>query len=259
MEKYNFEDFMEIIRTLRGENGCPWDREQTHESLKSCMIEECYEALEAINNNDQENLKEELGDVLLQVALHTAIAEEKRTFTIEEVIQGVSEKMIRRHPHVFASGEARTSSDVVSYWEEIKRQEKKEDSISESMVKIPKALPAVIRAEKVQKKAAKVGFDFKDYNQALSKVHEELEELEKARETGDFREIEAEFGDLLFSVVNLSRFLTVNAENSLTNATDKFINRFVGTERIAEIEGKSLDQLSIDELEALWGRVKLSE
>lgn len=259
MGQYNFNDFMEIIRKLRSEEGCPWDREQTHESLKSCLVEECYEVIDAINEGDVMNLREELGDILLQVALHTAIAEENQEFTIDDVVSEVSEKMIRRHPHVFGNKTIVNSEQQLKTWDEIKRQEKNEESVSESIMNVPRAFPATIRAEKVQKIAAKVGFDFESYDQALEKVYEELEELQEARKKGDFYEIEMEFGDLLFSIVNLSRLLTLNTENSLTNATDKFINRFVGTERIAKSEGKSLGQLSIDELDALWGRVKLSE
>ncbi len=265
MEKeYTFNDFMRIIRQLRSENGCPWDREQTHKSLRNCMIEEAYEVIEAINNSDTENLCEELGDILLQVALHTAIAEEQREFTIDAVIHGVSSKMIRRHPHVFGEdGSIGTKKDkmpdsdtVTVNWDEIKKQEKRQEKASEDILNVPKALPANIRAEKIQKKAAKAGFDFENYEQVLGKVYEELEELKKTKEIGDVKGIEEEFGDLMFSVVNLSRFLQLNAENSLTNATNKFINRFVGIERLAEQEGRRLSEMSVIELDALWGRVK---
>ena len=258
---YNFADFINIIRQLRSENGCPWDREQTHESLRNCLIEEAYEVIEAVNNKDNENLCEELGDILLQVALHTVIAEEKKEFLMTDVINGISTKMIRRHPHVFGSMDMTEnggidSSTVLKNWEEIKSQEKKEKKASEGILSVPKALPSTIRAEKVQKKAARAGLDFKDFEQALDKVYEELEELKKSRENQDMTGIEEEFGDLMFSVVNLSRFLQLNAENSLTNATNKFINRFVGIERLAEQKSKSLSVLSDVELNALWGRVK---
>ncbi|QHQ60487.1 nucleoside triphosphate pyrophosphohydrolase [Anaerocolumna sedimenticola] len=261
-KKYNYDDFMNIIRQLRGENGCPWDREQTHESLRNCLIEEAYEVIEAINNKDTENLCEELGDILLQVALHTAIAEEQNEFGMEDVINGISKKMIHRHPHVFGNADEAAgmngidSETVIRNWDDIKKEEKNQRKASEGILSVPKALPANIRAEKVQKKAAKVGFDFENYNQALEKVYEELNELKLSKEKGDVRGIEEEFGDLMFSVVNLSRFLELNAENSLTNATNKFINRFVGIERLAELESKSLSEMSIVELDALWGRVK---
>ncbi|ROR25674.1 tetrapyrrole methylase family protein/MazG family protein [Mobilisporobacter senegalensis] len=254
--QYSFEEFMEIIHVLRSENGCPWDREQTHESLKSCLIEECYETVEAINNVDKENLCEELGDILLQVALHSVIAEESGDFEMNDIIDGISKKMIHRHPHVFGDAIVNSSGEVLKNWEDIKKEEKKEVTVSQSMEKVPKALPALIRAAKVQGHAKNAGFDFVDYEDALNKVYEEINELNLARKVGDKSQIEKEFGDLLFSVVNLSRFLQENAENSLTNATDKFINRFVDVERLVLREGKHLCDMSIDELKALWGQVK---
>lgn len=256
MENTTLKEFVEIIRTLRGENGCPWDKEQTHETLKNCLIEECYEVVEAINLKDYKNLKEELGDVLLQVVMHSVIAEEKEQFTMKDVIQEISKKMVNRHPHVFASTKVEDTEEVLRNWEEIKRQEKKETTASESIIRIPKALPANIRAYKVQKKAAKYGFEFETYEQVLGKVYEELEELKMAKEEDDFVHIDEEFGDLLFSIVNLSRFLQVNAENSLTNATDKFINRFVSVEGIAKNHGKTLKELTAEQLDVLWQEVK---
>lgn len=255
-KKYSFDDLMGIIRKLRAKDGCPWDREQTHESLKQCLIEESYEVIEAINNKDYRNLCEELGDVLLQVVMHAAIAEEMKEFTIEDVIGGECEKMINRHPHVFGNLEVKDSQSVLSNWEDIKQKEKKYDNISDSILNVPKSLPANIRAEKVQKKAAKAGLEFESYDQVLGKVYEELNELEEARKIGQKSDIEEEFGDLVFSIINLSRFLHVNAENSLTNATNKFINRFVGVESFALQEGKHLWELSASEVDALWGRVK---
>ncbi|SFR71636.1 nucleoside triphosphate pyrophosphohydrolase [Anaeromicropila populeti] len=255
-EKYEFSDFMEIIRHLRGENGCPWDREQTHDSLRVCMIEEAYEVVDAIERKDLPNLREELGDVLLQVALHSAIAEETGEFTVDEVIHEVSEKMIRRHPHVFGNSTISDAEGVVKKWEEIKREEHNEITISEGLLKVPKVLPSNMRAQKVQKKAAKAGFDFEDITQVMDKVEEELRELKEAMKEGDSCQIDEEYGDLMFSMTNLARFLGLNAENSLTNSIDKFINRFVGIERIATSEGKSLSQLTIDQMNELWERVK---
>ncbi len=232
MEKYGFDEFMDITRKLRSEEGCPWDREQTHESLKTCMIEECYEAIEAIDKKDDVNLCEELGDILLQVALHSAIAEEAGEFSVDDVIQAVAEKMIRRHPHVFGDVVVEDSAGVVRNWDEIKKKEKKAASVMEEMLEVPKAFPATIRAEKVQKKAAKSGVDFEGYRQAMDRVYEELGKLSETIEIGDKSKIFEEFGDALFSLVNLSRFLQLNAENSLTNATNKFINRFVDYQKI---------------------------
>lgn len=254
-----FDTFVEIIRVLRSKNGCPWDREQTHESLRSCMIEEAYEVVDAIDKKDISNLREELGDVLLQVVMHGVIAEEQEEFKLEDIIQEVSDKMVHRHPHVFGTKKVKDSEEVLKNWEELKREEKKETTVSESIRRVPIALPANIRAAKVQKKAAKAGFDFDNYDEVLNKVYEELNELEEAKTTGDVCKIEEEFGDLLFSVVNLSRFLQINAENSLTNATNKFINRFVSVESLARLENRQLSELSIDEMNDLWNRVKESE
>lgn len=254
--QYDVDDLMKIVRILRSEDGCPWDKVQTHESLKTCIIEECYEVVEAINNKDKENLIEELGDVLLQVALHTVIGENEDEFSLSDVTDGISRKMIHRHPHVFGNTVVKDSEGVIKNWEAIKREEKQEKSVKEAVTRVPRALPANIRAAKVQKKAREVGFDFANYEEALKKVYEEINELNTARNEGNFDHIQEEFGDLMFSVVNLSRFLQLNAENSLTNATDKFINRLVDVERLALREGKHLCGMSIDELEALWGRVK---
>lgn len=256
MGKYNFNNLIEITKVLRGENGCPWDREQTHESLKTCLLEECYETIEAINNKDSDNLCEELGDVLLQVALHTAIAEEKQEFNMTDVTDEICKKMIRRHPHVFSDTTVQNTEDVLNNWEEIKRNEKKETTVSESVLKIPKALPSCMRTEKVQKKVAKIGLDYMDVMMAFDLIGEELKELKNVSELGNKKYIEEKFGDLLFAVINLSRFLHVNAENSLTNATDKFINRFVDVEKLATSEDKSLDDISIKEQKALWGLEK---
>ncbi len=256
MSNYSFEDFIRIIRKLRSKEGCPWDREQTHESLKTCLLEECYETIEAINNKDKENLCEELGDILLQVALHSVIAEEAKEFNIDEVISAEAEKMIRRHPHVFGDVIIHDSEGVIQSWEEIKRKEKKANNIVEELFEVPKALPANLRAEKIQRKAAKTGMDFEGYEQVLEKVYEELEELKESIQIGDKRDIEEEFGDVMFSMINLSRFLQLNAENSLTNATNKFINRFVDVFALAEGKGQNLCELSPAEQDVLWRKVK---
>ncbi len=258
MSKYSFEEFMDIIQKLRSKEGCPWDREQTHESLKSCLIEECYETIDAINNKDMDNLCEELGDVLLQVALHSVIAGEKEEFDIDQVISGVAEKMIRRHPHVFGEAVVDNSEGVIKNWEEIKKQEKKPRSIEQEFDDIPKAFPATIRAEKVQKKAAKAGGLLGDSKEALETVYKELDKLKETLENGGKSIIEEEFGDVMFSVVNLSRFLQLNAENSLTNATNKFINRFVDVFALAEKRGHSLCELSSMDQDVLWREVKKS-
>lgn len=258
MEKqYTFDDFRAIIAKLRAKDGCPWDREQTHESLKSCLIEETYEVIEAIDNKDEENLKEELGDVFLQVMMHAQIADEEKYFTIDDVIQEISEKMVRRHPHVFGTAIVKDSDQVLENWEDIKKKEKKEAcSLYEELKAVPKAFPAGIRAVKIQKKAAKAGFEFPDIYDVLMKVHEELSELETEIVDGSKEAIEEELGDLMFSVIILSRFLSVNAENSLTNATEKFINRLGSIENLAKQRKLSLSEMSLEQLKELWEEVK---
>ena len=230
------EDLVRIIRILRGENGCPWDRVQTHASIRMDMLEEAYEAADAIDKKDMKNLCEELGDVLMQVVFHAEIETEQGGFTMGDVIQGICEKMIYRHPHVFGSG-------------------KRQETQTEVMQSVPEALPALIRARKVQKKAADVGFDFPVTADAMRKVYEEVQELEQAvRENG---EIEEEFGDILFALVNISRFLKINPEFALTKAIKKFINRFEYIEKSALLEGKALSEMSLEEMDLLWDEAKI--
>lgn len=255
MAEYNLEDFKNIIERLRGRDGCPWDREQTHVSLRQAMLEECYEALDAIDKQDMENLKEELGDILLQVVMHSVIAEESSEFTLEEVISGIGEKMVRRHPHVFGNSRVSNSSEVLESWEEIKKQEKSETKASEGILRVPDALPANVRAEKVLKKAEKAGLNQGTGTQAFREVRERLNEIEKSAQDGEYPVNEEEFGELMLSVIKLSGFLRINAENSLTKATNKFINRFVSVERLVSGEGRQIDDMSASELKALWERV----
>ncbi len=257
MEQDRFKEFMDIVRVLRSKDGCPWDREQTHDSLRYNMVEESYEAVEAINNNDMTNLCEELGDTLLLVCMQAVIAEENGEFTMEDVIRGIADKMIKRHPHVFKERDTElTASGVLENWETIKQEEKHEKQASEGMLRVAKALPANIRAEKVQKKASKAGMDFETVDEVKGKVEEEWNELLEACEKQNSNMISEEFGDLMFSIINLSRFLQINAENSLTNATNKFINRFVSVERLAKSVNKSISQMSAGELDALWRQAK---
>lgn len=224
-KEYTYEELLEIVAKLRADDGCPWDRIQTHESLRKCMIEEAYEAAEAIDNKDDENLQEELGDVLLQVVMHAQIAKEQGRFDMTDVIQGVSEKMIRRHPHIFGSTVVGDAGEVLENWEAIKRQEKHEASVYESAARVPRALPANIRAEKVLKKAQAGGWDFGGEETVKAAVQDDLIQLERAHKSGDLSLVEDKFGTLMLDIINLSRFLNVNAENSLTNAIEKFINR----------------------------------
>ncbi|PKM51508.1 MAG: nucleoside triphosphate pyrophosphohydrolase [Firmicutes bacterium HGW-Firmicutes-7] len=258
-EKYGFEDLRRIIDILRGEGGCPWDMEQTHESLKSGTLEEVYEVLEAIENKDVENLKEELGDLLLHVMFHSKIAENLENFNLDEVIHDISEKLIRRHPHVFQDEKAESSDEVKLQWEEIKKAEKQYSSFGHKLESVPRAMPALLRAYKVQQKASMIGFDFSEYKQAFSKVLEELREFEEALAKGEKSAIQDEYGDLLFSMVNISRFFELNPEISLTNATEKFINRFKGIEEMAQNKGFELDKLSIIEMDQLWDEFKITQ
>ena len=243
-EKYTYEEFLEIIARLRAKDGCPWDREQTHESLKNCMIEEAYETVEAIDLKDDENLKEELGDVLLQIVMHAQIAGEERRFDMTDVIDGVARKMIRRHPHIFGDVSADSSQEVLKNWEEIKKQEKNETSVLEGVQRVPKALPANIRAQKVLKKAAAAGYGPADLKAAKAMVQKDFSALMAWADSDETADENGDFGALMLSLINLSRFLNVNAENSLTNAIEKFINRLGSDENLAKSKGLTLSELN---------------
>lgn len=257
-KKYTLDDLVQVIRILRGENGCPWDRVQTHASIRQDMLEEAYEAADAIDKGNMENLCEELGDVLMQVVFHAEIEAEKGGFTMEDVIRGICEKMVYRHPHVFGSGEvqADTPEQVLVNWEELKKKEKHTQTQTEVMKAVPDALPALIRARKVQKKAADVGFDFYEAGGAFEKVYEEIQELEEAVKLQNGTE-EEEFGDILFALVNISRFLKINPEFALTKATKKFINRFEYVEKSALLQGKDLSGMTLEEMDLLWEEAKI--
>lgn len=257
-DKYSFEDLLNIIEVLRSENGCPWDKVQTHETLKEAMLEEAYEVVEAIDKKDTKNLCEELGDVLLQVIFHCQIEKESKQFDITDVIDGISKKMIHRHPHIFADAKAENEQEVLHNWEEIKKKEKAFQTQTEVLRAIPDALPALIKASKVQKKASDLKFDFETVSDALQKVKEEIKELEMElnEENGN---IEEEFGDILFSMVNISRFLKINPEFALTKSMKKFINRFEYVEKSALLKGKKLSELSPEQLDIIWEEAKKKE
>ena len=245
-----------IVARLRSPGGCPWDREQTHESLRAALIEECYEAVEAIERADDANLREELGDLLLHVVMHAHMAGERKAFGFEEVVEGVCEKLIRRHPHVFGEANVAGSAQVVRLWEQIKRREKGE-ALS-VMDDLPSGFPALLRAQHAQKKAARVGFDWDDLSDVLGKVAEEIDELREAVSRPDGNNIEEELGDLLFSMVNLARKLGVDAETSLAGATRKFVRRFRAVEAEIVAGGRAIEQASAAEMNALWDRNKAS-
>jgi MazG family protein len=249
---------IEIVAQLRGPGGCPWDREQTHASLRPGLIEEAYEVVEAINNADDANLREELGDLLLQSVFHAQIAAEEGRFQFEDVAREIAEKLIRRHPHVFGEDHCADSDAVLQRWDEIKRTEK--GAAAESALdEIPGGLPALLRAQKVQKKAAKVGFDWTELTPVFAKVREELAEIEAELAAGDTARIEDEVGDLLFSAVNLARKLKLDAETALQGATAKFSARFRAVEALARERQLALDQLTLRELDAFWDEVKARE
>jgi tetrapyrrole methylase family protein/MazG family protein len=254
----NFSKLREIIAELRGPDGCPWDKEQTHDSLKKYLIEETYEVIEAINNEDIDHLVEELGDVLLQVMLHAQIGEDDGYFSIDDVIEGLSAKMVRRHPHVFGNAKADNAEEVVQNWQEIKRQEKGETR-SAILEGVSKSLPNLLRAYELQKKAAKVGFDWQEITPALEKVKEELEEfVQELNGTEESSELaKKEFGDLLFAFVNVARFLKIHPEEALFETNEKFTRRFQYVEEMVEKSGRAFEDHTLEELDQYWDEAKL--
>lgn len=262
-KKEALERLTEIVGILRQE--CPWDKVQTHESLIPGMLEESYEVVEAINNKDEENLREELGDVLLQVVFHALIEEENENFCITDVMNDECEKMIRRHPHVFleetANNNGKSIDKVLEKWENIKVQEKGDKSYTSPMQRVPKALPALMRAYKVQKKAAKAGFDWEDASGAFDKIREEYAELSECFEENpeDQVRLTDEMGDLLFSCVNLARFIGVDPERALYHTIDKFIRRFAYIEESTLACGRKLEEMSLTEMDMLWDEAKTKE
>lgn len=252
-KKYTFDDLLEIMKILRGENGCPWDKAQDHQSIKYALLEEACEAMESLDKKEPDNFADELGDVLLQVVFHSQIASENGTFTIDNVLYHICNKLITRHTHIFGSDKTNNSTEALDLWEANKKTEKGLKTQAEIMQDVCTYLPQLIRAEKVQKKAAKVGFDWDNISGAYDKLKEEIDELKSAE---SFENIEEEFGDLLFSCVNVARFLNVNPEEALKKATDKFIDRFSKVESIATSEGKQLENTTLEEMDILWEKAK---
>ncbi len=256
-EKYTVNDLVDIMDILRSENGCPWDKEQTHCTIRKNFIEEVYEVCEAIDNNDTSLLKEELGDVLLQVVFHCRMEKELGNFNFDDVADGVCKKLIVRHPHIFTDqGNVNTADEVLNNWENIKNSQKGMTSRTQSMENVPRVLPALMRAQKVQSRAAKSGFDYPDIRYALSDLTSELSELMRAIADGDEVACQEELGDLIFSCVNLSRFLSLDSEEALTASTDKFINRFSQVEKLAKTKGVDMTLADISELDELWKEAK---
>lgn len=254
--KFSFQDVLEIVDTLRGENGCNWDKEQTHESMRKAMIEEAYEVVNAIDLDDVDNLIEELGDVLLQVIFHSQIAQETGDFNIYEVLSSLGEKLIYRHPHVFSNKKLEKDTDMVYNWDVLK-YEKRDLKTYSSILKDIKGLPSLLTSYKIQREAAKVGFDWENLEGPLDKISEELLEVKEAILTEE--DIEGEIGDLLFSVVNLSRFLKIDPEVALNKTINKFITRFDYMEKEALKMEKDLKELSLEELDNLWNLAKTRE
>lgn len=255
-ENYNVDDLVRIMSILRSEDGCPWDKEQTHDSIRNNFLEEVYEVVDAIDNDDNDGLKEELGDVLLQVVFHTQMEVEKGGFNLSDVADGICKKLILRHPHIFGDVKADTSEKVLDNWDKIKMEEKGQQSYTDTLKSVPAAFPALMRAAKVQKRAGKANFDWEDVYEPLFKVGEELAELEEAIENGCPMSISEELGDLLFAVVNVSRFLKLDAEETLNRATDKFISRFEALEKLANERNIDMKESTLEELDALWDEVK---
>lgn len=253
-DRYNIDDFRVIMALLRGPGGCPWDMEQTHESIRRGLLEEAYETVTAINHGDMENLQEELGDLQMQVLFHAQIEEEKNGFTFDDVCDMACKKLIRRHPHVFGNVTAETPDDVMVTWDAVKLLEKKQKTVSGSMAGIADALPALWRAEKIQSKARKDGFDWPDWHGAREKVDEELRELDEAIASGSG--IEEELGDLLAAAVNLARLLSIDPERALNGSSDRFIARYCRMEELAAEKNISLAELTLEEKELLWQQAK---
>lgn len=258
-EKYGIDDLLQIMQILRSEEGCPWDRQQTHKTIRKDMIEEAYEVCEAIDLEDRELLKEELGDVLLQVVHHARIEEEQGNFDFEDVCDGVCKKLIVRHPHVFADTKVSSTGEVLDNWEKIKQETKGQTTKAETLESVPKTFPALMRAQKVQKRAAKTGFDYPDLYWAMGDLESELDELQCAIEENNAQQCFEELGDVLFSAVNMARFLKVDAEESLNASTQKFIQRFKMVEQLAAKQGIELSEISVQDMDKLWKQAKAAQ
>lgn len=255
-QNYNIDDLIDIVRLLRSEGGCPWDREQTHESIRTDFVEETCEVIEAIDLKDTELLREELGDVLLQVVFHCRIEEELNSFKFEDICDGICKKLIIRHPHVFGEVIADDTDQVLKNWDAIKMETKGQTSYTDTLNSVAKSLPALMRAQKVGKRAMRAGMDFRCADDAIACIANEKKELDNAVLSGDKANIEEELGDLLFSCVNAARHLGIDAELALKAATDKFIKRFDATEKLVAENGLDMPKLTIEELDVYWDKAK---
>lgn len=253
-ESYDLRDFVALITFLRSPDGCPWDQVQTHESIRRNFLEETYEVCEAIDAGDTAHLKEELGDVLMQVVFHAGIEADAGRFDMDDVCDGVVKKLLYRHPHVFGDGQAETADTVPASWEQLKRQEKGQKTTADALDAVARSLPGLWRAEKIQKKAAEAGFDWRDVSGALDKLDEETAELRQAVRAGT--NVEEELGDVLFASVKVGRFCGVDPETAVNGTCEKFIRRFRAMEEAAAAEGRSLSDMTLEEMTALWNGAK---
>ena len=256
-QTYGYADLLHVLRRLRAPDGCPWDREQTHESLKKDLREECYELMDAIDEGSDEHIVEECGDVLMNIMFHPLIGEEQGRYDDRDVTTEVVRKLIYRHPHVFGTVQVSSSEEVLKNWDALKQKEKGQQTVAEALKSVPRSFPALLRCEKVQKKARKVGFDYETAADAFYKISEETEELREAMASG--RDVEKEMGDLLFAAMNVCRLLGLDGEETLHKATDKFIRRFEGMEKTIRSEGKKMEQMTLAEMDAYWDRAKTTE
>ena len=253
---YSADDLLLIMQVLRSENGCPWDKEQTHRSIRQDFLEECYEAVEAIDADSVPMMREELGDVLLQVVFHCQLEAEQQHFTFDDICDEVCRKLVVRHPHVFGDVSADTSDEVLKNWDSIKQETKHQTTAAETLDSVCKALPALMYAQKLGKRAARAGMDWRSAEDAFDYVRRETDELAEAMRTGQQEQIEEELGDLLFSCVNTARHLHIDAETALRAAADKFRRRFAETERLVTADGKEMAALPIEELDRYWDIAK---